>query len=62
MIDIRCKFLADLIADLGKIFIGAGAIKQVFSEVPDWIEISIALIISLALFIIAFFIHPKNEG
>ena len=55
------KFLANLVSDLGKLLIGAGAISQAFAAVPDWVKVNVVLIISLTLFIFAFFIHPNHE-
>ncbi len=59
--DPKRKLLTNLIIDLGKIWIGAGAIEQVLSETPNWLKIFIVSIGSVILFMVAFFIYPNSE-
>ncbi|MBI5788153.1 MAG: hypothetical protein HZA78_04785 [Candidatus Schekmanbacteria bacterium] len=61
MVNTRRKFLSNFIADLAKIFIAAGAGKQVFSDKPQWLDFTVVFIVASASFMIAFFIHPKQE-
>jgi len=56
------KFLANLVADLGKLAIGAGAVSQIFSASPDWFKITRTVAGSLILFVLAFSIHPSQES
>ncbi len=55
------KFLANLVADLGKLAIGAGAVSQIFSAAPDWFIVARTVAGSLILFVIAFSIYPSWE-
>ena len=54
------KFLAGLVADLGKVLIGTGAITQIFSKSPNWFVIFIVSTVAIIVFIVAFFVYPKE--
>jgi len=54
-------FLASIIADLGKILVGGGALKEIFSEKHNWLEIILVSLIAIVLFIIAYKVYPDNK-
>jgi hypothetical protein len=56
----RREFLSGLVANLGQLMIGAGALEQVFGRSPKWTRIIFVSIIALILLGIAFLIHPEE--
>jgi len=56
----RLDLLAKYLSDLSKIFFSAVVVKQFFEQHFDLLEFSIGLASAIALFIIAYFIQPKE--
>lgn len=56
----RLDLLAKYLADLSKLFFGAVVVKQFVDRHFNFLEFSIGIASAIALFIIAYFIQPKE--
>ncbi|MEK6683406.1 MAG: hypothetical protein AABY46_01960, partial [Nitrospirota bacterium] len=56
----RLDLLAKYLADLSKIFFSAVVVKQFIERRLDLLEFSIGLLSAVSLFIIAYFVQPKE--
>lgn len=56
----RLDLLAKYLADLSKIFLSAVVVKQFIERHFNFLELSIGIASAIALFIIAYFIQPKE--
>lgn len=56
----RLDLLAKYLADLSKIFFSAVVVKQFIERYFNFLEFSIGIASAIALFIIAYFIQPKE--
>ena len=55
----RLEFLAKFLSDLSKLFFATGVVKQFFSQQFSMGEILVGVVITIILFVLAFFIHPR---
>jgi len=53
-------FLANFIADLSKLLTGSGAVKQLFAEKYNLIEIIVVTVIAVIAFLISYWIYPEE--
>ncbi|MEW6097053.1 MAG: hypothetical protein AB1567_11115 [bacterium] len=56
----RREFLAKIIADMGKLMAAATVFKEIIDKRFDLTTISYGVVVSLFLFIVSYFLHPKE--